>query len=261
MTPRFRRIGPVVCAWLMLFFAGLVSPAASAAGEVNAAVAANFLLPLRSIAQEFEKQTGHRARIISGSTGKLYAQIRQGAPFDVFLAADEKRPRLLVEEGHAVPESRFTYAVGRLALWSAVPTLVSDDAARVLKSGKFRHLAIANPKTAPYGRAAQEVLQKLGLWEPLRPRLARGENIGQTFQFVVSKNAELGFVALSQIQTARFKGKGSRWAVPPDWHAPLRQDAVLLTRARSNPAAQALFEFLQEAEVRKRITDFGYGFE
>ncbi len=247
--------------WGLFFIACLLFPGRAGAAEVNAAVAANFLLPLQSIAPAFEQETGHRLRIVSGSTGKLYAQIKQAAPYDVFLAADARRPQLLVQEGQAVSGSRFTYAVGRLVLWSADASLVSGGAERTLKNAAFRHLAIANPKTAPYGRAAQEALAKLGLWETLRPRLVRGENIGQTFQFVVSGNAELGFVSLSQVHSGKFANAGSRWAVPPDWHAPLLQDAVLLARAEDNPAAQALLRFLKSPAAKKRIAAFGYGFE
>ena len=251
--------GPTL--YCLFFLACILTPGGGWAAEVSAAVAANFLLPLRSIAPAFEKETGHRVRIVSGSTGKLYAQIKQGAPFDVFFAADAKRPELLVEEGLAVSGSRFTYAVGRLVLWSADAALVSGDAERTLKNGSFRHLAVANPKTAPYGRAAQEALAKLGLWEGMRPLLVRGENISQTFQFVVSGNAELGFVALSQVNSGKFANKGSRWAVPPKWHAPILQDAVLLSRAKNNPAALALLRFLAGPVAKKRITRFGYGFE
>ena len=228
------------------------------AGEVQVAVASNFIGPLKAIKARFEKDTAHRMIIISGSTGKLYAQIKHGAPFDLLLAADSLRPRLLEEEGFAVSGSRFTYAVGRLTLWSADPKRINGRGAEIFERQSFNHLAMANPKTAPYGRAALQALKKLGVWDQVRGKVVQGENIGQAFLFVATGNAELGFVALSQTLDAKNKIKGSRWDVPPDLYDPIFQDLVLLKRARSNPAARALAGFMRGAAARKIITGTGY---
>ena len=185
-----------------------ICPVTSAAEEVRIAVAANFLATLNEIVTTFEQDTGHVAVVSSGSSGRLYAQIKNGAPFDVFFSADVTRPKLLEEEGLAVQGSRFTYAVGQLTLWSPGPTMIEGNGKAMLLSDDVEHVAIANPKTAPYGAAAKEVLQALGLWEPIQDRLVRGENIGQTFHFVFSKNAQLGFVALSQVLVTRSTGRG-----------------------------------------------------
>ncbi len=230
---------------------------AARAGEVAVAVAANFSLPMQRIAAEFEQDTGHKARLSVGATGKFYAQIRNGAPFAVFLSADEATPERLVAEGAAVPGSRFSYAIGRLALWSARPGWVDAQGA-VLKQGRFQHLAIANPKTAPYGAAAIEVLGKLGLLEALRPKFVQGENIAQAQQFIASGNAELGFIALSQVWRDGALGAGSAWIVPSALHSPLRQDAVLLLPGRDNPAARALLAYLRGDKARTLIRGFGY---
>ncbi len=229
-----------------------LAPAAARAGEVHVAVATNFAAPARALAAAFAAETGHRAVISDGSTGKLYAQIVNGAPFEVLLAADVERPRQLEAEGGAVAGSRFTYALGRLVLWSASAARGGgEDALR----GDFRHLAIANPELAPYGTAARQVLEELGLWENLQGRLVRGEDIGQTFQFVATGNAELGFVALSQTV-----GKGgSQWIVPADRHAPLEQQAVLLARGRDDEAARAFLAYLRGDAARARIERAGYG--
>lgn len=222
------------------------------AGEVHVAVAASFAEPLRAIAQAFETETGDAVVVSEGSTGKLYAQIVNGAPFEVFLAADAERPRRLLAAGNAVAGTGFAYALGRLALWSADPARVSGPAAL---HGAFRHLAIANPELAPYGVAARETLAKHGLWEALAPRLVRGEDVGQAFQFVATGNAELGFVALAQVQGAG----GSRWEVPADQHAPIEQHAVLLAAGRDAAAARAFLAFLRGPEARARIAAAGYG--
>jgi molybdate transport system substrate-binding protein len=233
----------------------LLAGAPAAAGEVKAAVAANFTAAMKEIAPAFEAATGHTLVASYGSTGKIYAQIKNGAPFEVFLAADQKRPQMLEEEG--VASGRFTYAVGRLVLWSADPDLVDAEGA-VLKSGSFRHLAIANPVTAPYGAAAMQVIERLGLQDALEPKLVRGDNIAQTYQFVATKNAELGFVALAQVA---LDPAGSRWSVPAELHDPIRQDAVLLDKGKDNPAAVALMEYLKGPEARAVIERFGYGVE
>lgn len=227
------------------------------AGEASVAVAANFTVPMQKIAAAFEQQTGHKASLAFGSTGKFHAQIRNGAPFHVLLAADDETPLRLEREGHVAPGSRFTYATGRLVLWSATPGLV-DPQGEVLRKGSFRRLAIADPKLAPYGAAAMQALDKLGLAQALAPRLVQGESIGQTFQFVATGNAELGFVALSQVMTEGRIGKGSAWLVPAQLHAPIRQDAALLAQARHNPAAVALMDFLRSEPARAIIRAHGY---
>ncbi|MCF8719646.1 molybdate ABC transporter substrate-binding protein [Nitrospina gracilis] len=248
--------------WKRMVVLGLIGllcfPAVAGADTATVAVASNFLGPLKHIAGQFEARTGHTARIVSGSTGKLYAQILNGAPFHVFLAADSKRPRLLEDQKLAVNGSRFTYARGRLALWSADPAWIRGDGVPVLKDGAFRHLALANPKTAPYGQAAQSTLQKLGLWETLQGRIVRGENVGQAFQFAASGNAEVGFVALSQVLALPPARQGSHWEVPGSYHDPIEQDAVLLQKGNGNAAAKALLEFLKTPEVREQIRSSGY---
>lgn len=240
-----------------LLLTTIVEAPAVYAEDINVAVATNFLGTAKSLAQRFEAETKNTVRISSGSTGKLFAQIKEGAPFDILLSADIERPRLLEEQGVAVNGSRFTYAVGQLVLWSAQTDLV-DAEAKVLKSGNFRHLAIANPKIAPYGKAAQQVLTDMGLWENLQPSLVRGEDIGQTFQFVFSGNAELGFVALSQVRNPDNTKKGSQWVVPQNLYDPIEQQAVLLKRAENKRAAQDFLVYLKSAEARQIISEQGY---
>ena len=227
------------------------------AADVQVAVAANFATPMQQIAAEFTKETGHRALLAYGGTGKFYAQIVNGAPFAVFLAADDTTPARLEKEGHAVAGSRFTYATGRLALWSATPGLV-DGKGEVLRSGKFARLAIANPKTAPYGTAAVETLTRLDLLAATQGKFVQGENIAQTLQFVATGNAELGFVAVSQIFRDGKLSGGSAWVVPEAMHEPIQQDAVLLVRGRDNPAAGALLDYLKGPRARAIIRSFGY---
>lgn len=240
--------------------AGLVALAhgpALHADEVRVAVAANFLAPMQQLAVDFEKATGHRAVVVSGATGKLYAQIKHGAPFDVLLAADDETPARLEREGDGVPGTRRTYAVGRLVLWSAREGAV-DAGGEVLRRGSFRHLAIANPKTAPYGAAAVEVMRRLGVYDALAGRFVQGENIAQTHQFVSTGNAELGFVALAQVgRDGRLTG-GSGWIVPAELHTPIRQDMIVLVRARSNSAAAALQRYLASPAATTVIGSFGY---
>ena len=232
---------------------------AAHAADVPVAVAANFSAPMQKIAAAFEQDTGHKAIVSFGATGKLYAQISNGAPFQVFLAADEATPARLEREGKAVDGSRFTYAVGQLALWSADASTVDAQGA-VLKTGNFKHLAVANPKLAPYGAAAMQVLDQLGLTARLQPRLVTGENIAQTYQFVASGNAQLGFVALSQVMEGGKITQGSAWQVPPQLHAPIRQDAVLLATGKDNPGATALLQYLRGDKARAVVQSYGYGF-
>jgi len=234
----------------------LLSPLVRA-DEVQVAVASNFAAPMKAIVAEFGKATGHKAQLSFGATGKFYAQIRNGAPFHVFLSADDETPAKLEQEGLAEPGSRFTYAVGTLALWSARPDFV-DAKGEVLSRGTFAHLAIANPKLAPYGAAAMETLDKLGLTSTLQAKLVQGENIAQTHQFVGSGNAELGFVALSQIMKDGRIGAGSAWIVPAEMHRPIRQDAVILASGRDNAAANALLRFLRSRPVQAIIRSYGY---
>jgi len=229
------------------------------ATEVKVAVAANFAQTLKEIATVFEKDTGHKLAITQGSTGKLYAQISQGAPFEVFLSADDETPEKLVTEGKAINGTRFTYAIGRLALWSPKPDLV-DEGGQVLKTDKFRFLAIANARVAPYGRAAVQVMQKLGVLASIEPRVVQGESITQTFQFISTGNAQLGFVALSQINDNGKIKTGSAWIVPENMHEPLRQDAVLLNPGKDSAAATALLNFLKSEKAKKIIATYGYQF-
>ncbi len=226
------------------------------AGETTVAVAANAAEVVETLAAEFERESGHRVRVTVGSTGKLYAQILHGAPFDLFLAADQKRPRLLVEEGLAVEDSRRTYAIGRLVLWSLDAAMaVGED---LLRDGSFRRLAIANPDLAPYGAAARETLRELRLWESLRPKIVLGENVGQAFAMAASENAELGFVSLASVLSSRNEREGSYWEVPERFHTRIRQDSVLLDRARDNPAARDFHEFLETPAALKIIESFGF---
>jgi molybdate transport system substrate-binding protein len=226
---------------------------------VQVAVAANFTAPMQRIAAQFEQDTGNKAVLSFGSTGKFYAQIRNGAPFEVFLAADDDTPAKLEQEGLGLPGTRFTYAIGQLALWSPKDGYV-DARGDVLRTGRFAHLAIGNPRTAPYGAAAVETLTKLALYERLKPKLVEGENISQTQQFVSTGNAELGFVALSQVWKDGKLTSGSAWIVPSKLYGPIRQDAVILKKGEANPAARALASYLTSAKAKAIIRAYGYGF-
>ncbi|MBF0283221.1 MAG: molybdate ABC transporter substrate-binding protein [Magnetococcales bacterium] len=230
------------------------------AGEVRVAAASNFAAPMKRLAADFETATGHRAAFSLGATGKFYAQIRNGAPFEVLLAADDETPARLEREGLAVAGSRFVYATGRLVLWSAKPGWV-DDRGEVLRGGRFEHLAVASPKLAPYGAAAEQVLTRLGLRSTLQSKLVWGENIAQTYQFVHSGAAELGFVALSQVGEEGRIRSGSGWIVPAQLHRPIRQEAAALTRGRDNPAVEALLRFLRSDVARGVIRSHGYDLE
>jgi molybdate transport system substrate-binding protein len=221
------------------------------------AVAANFSKPMTEIAAEFEKATGHSAHLSFGSTGKFVSQLENGGPFEVLLAADEKGPQKLVDDGLAVPNTQFTYALGKLVLWSATPGYV-DGQGKILSTGSFKHLALADPKLAPYGAAAVEVLQKMGLKEKLQPLIVQGENIAQTFQFISTANAELGFVALSQVEENGKIATGSGWIIPGNYYAPIRQGAVLLKKGAENPAAPALLDYLKSAPALAIIKKYGY---
>jgi molybdate transport system substrate-binding protein len=255
MTPIFRN----ALAGLLLMLGAVSSPAV--ADQAVVAVATNFREAMDKLAEEFEAETPHRLHITSASTGILYAQIRNGAPFDVLLAADQERPRTLEAEGAAVPGSRFTYAVGRLMLWSADPSLIAVEGRRTLAEARFTKLALANPDLAPYGAAAMETLESLGLADQLNSRVVMGTNIGQVHAMVATGSAPLGFVASSHVLSKRNATQGSRWDVPLELHSPILQDAVLLSRAIDNPAAQAFLRFLKGKSATSTIRAHGYDVE
>jgi molybdate transport system substrate-binding protein len=223
------------------------------AAQTHVAVAANFIEPAREIAALFKQKTGDEAILISGASGAFFAQITHGAPFEVFLSADDERPRLAVEQGFAVPESRFTYAIGKLVFWSKVIDVTDGEA--ILKAGDFSKLSIANPAAAPYGAAAVETMRKLGVFDALQGKIVQGSSIAQAFQFVDTKNAEVGFVALSQLYGVN---DGTRWLVPENLHAPIRQDAVLLTTGANDETAKAFLGFLKSPEALEIVKRFGY---
>jgi len=250
------RVILLLAAWAA---AGL--PYGAKAGEAKVAVASNFTRAAKEIAASFQRRTSHRAVLVFASTGKLYAQILHGAPFDLYLAADQKRPKRAESNGLAVPGSRFTYAIGKITLYSPDPNLIRAAAdpekpPPVLLAGSFDRLAMGNPKTAPYGAAALQVLQKLGLYNRLRGKIVMGENIAQTYQFVVAGAAKLGFVANAQL--AGVTG-GSRWPAPDSFYQPVRQDAVLLRHGADNGAARAFAAFLKSAAAHDIIKKYGYG--
>jgi len=242
---------------LTLLVALLLASLGTFADEVQVAVAANFTAPMQQIVAGFEKETGHKAALSFGATGKFYAQIVNGAPFEVLLAADDETPARLEKEGHAVAGSRFTYAIGKLVLWSADPDRV-DAKGDVLKTGSFKHIALANPKTAPYGAAAIEVMTRLGVLARLEPLFVQGENISQTLQFISTGAAELGFVALSQVFKEGKVTGGSMWAIPASLYQPILQDAVLLAKGKDKAAPAALLSYLKGENARAIIRSYGY---
>jgi len=245
---------------LFLSITLLLTTAASAIAETtHVATASNFSQPLQLLVQSFEEKSSHKVRISAASTGKLYAQIKHGAPYHIFLAADQKRPEKLEREGFVVNGSRFTYAVGQLALW-APQQQFTGEAKLLISQANIRRFSIANPKTAPYGMAARQTLKALDLWEQLQGRLVRGENIAQTYQFIASGAAGIGFVARSQL-TEEARSKGFHWVVPQDLHDPIRQDAVLLKRGANNPAAKAFHAFLRSDSAKALISSLGYGLD
>lgn len=239
--------------------AALAFSASLQAAEVQVAVAANFTAPMKQIAEDFEKATGHKALLAFGATGNFYAQIQNGAPFEILLSADDKTPAKLAKEGAADASTQFTYAKGKLVLWSADKDMV-DTQGDVLKKADFKHIALANPKLAPYGAAAVEVLKSLALYDKLAPKFVTGENIGQTFQFIKSGNAALGFVALSQVTKNNSITEGSAWLVPADLYQPIRQDAIVLKKGKDSAAAKALMEYLKSEGALAVIKSYGYDF-
>jgi molybdate transport system substrate-binding protein len=244
-------------AQVALFFAVSVLANQALADELKIAVAANFLKTIETLGQNFEKQTGHSIKVSGGPTGKLYAQIENGAPFDLFFSADQKSTKKLEDDGKIKAGSRFIYAQGRLSLW--MPNVSAGvEAVDVLKQADFKHLALANPKAAPYGTAAEQTLDKLGLLETLRPKFVMGENIGQTYQFVATGNAQLGFVAHSYTVDPKHVNKGSYWLVPQSYHSPLDQDVVILKKAENSQTAQAFADYVRSAEGRSIIEASGY---
>lgn len=247
-----------------LVVAGILSIAggtAAKAEDVLVAVAANFAEASQDLAALYEKASGNKVVVTTGATGKLYAQISAGAPFQILLSADAKTPAKLADEKAAVADTKFTYAIGKLALWSADSKRINADGVAALQADDFQHLAIANPELAPYGVAAQETLQSLGLWDKLAPKIVMGENIGQTHSMVATGNAELGFVALSAVQNPKKPSEGSFWVVPQDKFTPIRQDAVLLKAGTGNAAARGFLDFLQSPDAHALIESYGYGVE
>jgi len=229
------------------------------ADEVQVAVAANFSGTAQQIAAQFEKDTGHVVRLSFGATGKFYAQIEAGAPFDVLVAADQATPGKLVAEGKGLAATLHTYAIGKLVLWSADPALV-DASGDVLKSGKWKHLAVADARLAPYGRAARETLASLRLTDAVQPRVVTAENIGQALQFVQTGNAELGFVALGQVRPADgSRPAGSMWLVPANLYSPIRQDVVVIASTKVSKAATQFVDYLASDKARAVIAACGYG--
>lgn len=240
----------------VLLLCGLMS-APVRAGEVSVAVASDFAAPMERLVPLFQKESGHTVKVSLGASGKLYAQIKSKAPFDVFLSADEEMPKSLMQEGLAVGGSRFVYATGRLVLWSAQPDLV-DEKGGVLNKGNFNMLAIANPRYSPYGVAAKETLTKLTMWNSIQEKLAKGENVTQTYQLAATEKADLAFIALSQVMRDGKVTAGSWWLVPPEMHKPILQSAVLLSGAKDQVAAKAFLAFLKSEKARAVMRGFGY---
>ncbi len=249
-----RRLVALIAACLLMLSTSKVM-----ADQIRVAVASNFTSAITELAERFEFKSNHKIVLIFGSTGKHYAQIKHGAPFDAFLAADIIRPKRLEQEGNALLGSRFTYAIGRVILWSPSDNIINSNV-DILKNdslnyASFRHLAIANPKLAPYGKAAEEILMSLGIWKDIQSRIVRGESIGQTFQFIKTGNAELGFVAYSQLNAKIGPIEGSYWKVPQSFYTPIEQQAVLLN---DNQTAREFLQFIRSEESKKIIQSFGY---
>ncbi|WP_119304683.1 molybdate ABC transporter substrate-binding protein [Dongia deserti] len=239
----------------------IAAPGMARADEALVAVAANFAGAVEAIGAEFAKDTGHTIQVTTGATGKLYAQISEGAPFDVLLSADIKTPAQLQDEGTAVLGTSFTYAVGMLSVWSADSDRIGADPKAALTAPETLHVAIANPDLAPYGVAAREALTAMGLWETIQPKIVMGENIGQTFSMVDTGAAQMGFIATSAIESPGSAPKGSRYDVPQALFTPIKQDAVLLKAGDGNAAAIAFLDYLKGDKAKAIIASFGYGTE
>lgn len=255
----FGRLSAPLLVSLIAYWVLATAPAN--AGEALVAVATNFAEVMDQLQVDFESKSDHRLTVTAGSTGKLYAQIKNGAPYDVLLAADQERPRLLQSDGNAVRNSRFTYAIGQLTLWSPSDENIAADAEMTLRRGEFHKLAIANPALAPYGAAAREALESLNLYDRLRSHVVMGENVGQAYAMVATGNADLGFISLSYVLSSRNEMNGSRWDVPQYLYSPIRQDAVLLIHAKENRAAQDFVNYLKQDRARSIIRRFGYGLD
>ena len=246
----------------VLYISIFTNPVSSVqADQINAAVATNFHNPFKDIVKEFEISSGHEVRIISGSTGKLYAQVMNGAPFDIFLAADSLRPKLLIKKGMAVSGTQYTYAFGKIILWSPDSNVILKNLESTFLKKRFSHIAIANPVTAPYGKAAQQALQKIGQWDQLKSLIVRGENIGQTYHFIFSQNAELGFVALSQVMDPQKNNKGKFLDIPVEYYDPIKQDIVILRKGENSTGANKLWRFLKSSQAKRIIKKYGYGLQ
>lgn len=241
---------------LLLFITGLFATVFAQAGTLNVAVASNFSYTLKLLSSDFTKQTGHQLRISSASTGKLYTQIQYGAPFDVFLAADEIRPELLVTENKAEQASAYVYAKGQIVLMSNIKS--GESCQDILSSSDLKRLSIANPKTAPYGAAARQVMEKLALWQQIQPRLVKGENIAQTLQFVSTKNAQAGFVAKSMLSMGKQLDYACIWDIPTDMYSPIKQKMVVLSKAKEKPSAQAFMQYIRSDQAKEIIKASGY---
>lgn len=237
----------------------VIGATAAKAEDVLVAVAANFADAAQDLAASYEKASGNKVVVTTGATGKLYAQIKEGAPFQILLSADAKTPQKLADEKAAVADSSFTYAIGKLALWSSDPKRIGTDAVAALSAEDVQHIAIANPELAPYGIAARETLQALALWDKVQPKIVMGENIGQTHSMVASGNAELGFVAYSAVQNPKKKSEGSLWVVPQENFNPIRQDAILLNAGADSAAAKGFLDYLKTPEAHALIESYGYG--
>jgi len=235
----------------------LLSSSSLFAGQVNVAVAGNFFKPIKVLASAFELKSGHQVILSTASTGKLYAQINNGAPFELFFAADQRRPSTLVRDNLAVANSQFTYAKGQLVLWSKDINAV-DSQGNILHSLGLARLAIANPKAAPYGEQAINALQKMGIYQQIATKLVEGQNIGQTYQYISSGSVLMGIVALSQVMVDGHINAGSYWVIPRDFYQPIQQDAVLLEKGKNNPVAHAFVNYLKSADALKIIRSFGY---
>jgi molybdate transport system substrate-binding protein len=253
----FRSKGEAMRRNLVLIFLQITLLISIQAAEVTVAVASNFSLPMRKIVAQFEADFGHKVRLSFGSTGAFYSQIKNGGPFHLLVAADQETPARLEKEGLGLAGTRFTYAQGRLVLWSRQAGLV-DREGEILKAGHFQKLALANPKLAPYGVAAMETLSSMGLTEQLKSKFVQGENISQAYQFVETENAQIGFVAMSQVFFESKLLKGSAWIVPPQLHSPIQQDAILLLAGQKNSVAIELMRYLKTDKAKSVMSAYGY---